>query len=143
MPTSENSVPIFVPIIEAIVWICLRDKRVLCTRTGGKDVFYMPGGKRESGESDWEALRREIQEELNVDLKPATVTEIMTVTDIAHGYPSPTKVRMKCFRADYGGAIAPSSEIEEIAWFSFADRDRCAPAAQKVLEGLYERQLID
>ncbi|WP_153009711.1 NUDIX domain-containing protein [Mastigocoleus testarum] len=51
-------------MIDALVWICIKDRQVLCTRTHGKDVFYMPGGKREDGESDWDGLFREIQEEV-------------------------------------------------------------------------------
>lgn len=51
-------------MIDALVWICIKDRQVLCTKTRGKDVFYMPGGKREDGESDWDGLFREIQEEV-------------------------------------------------------------------------------
>lgn len=129
-------------IVEAIAWICVQDRRVLCTRTKGKDVFYMPGGKLEVGESDWQALSREIREELSVDLVAGTLTEVTVVEAWAHGYSEQTQVRMKCFQADYRGAISPNSEIEEIAWFSFQDRERCAPAAQRVLEYLKKRQLI-
>lgn len=55
-------------VVDVIAWICIRDRRVLCAQTTGKDVFYFPGGKREQGESDWETLCREVQEELNVNL---------------------------------------------------------------------------
>ncbi|WP_308287346.1 NUDIX domain-containing protein [Actinomadura parmotrematis] len=40
--------------------------RVLSTRSRGKDVWYLPGGKREAGESDERTLLREIAEELAV-----------------------------------------------------------------------------
>jgi len=35
---------------------------VLSTRSKGKDTYYLPGGKRESGESDLDTLEREIDE---------------------------------------------------------------------------------
>ncbi|MGF1521706.1 MAG: NUDIX domain-containing protein [Leptolyngbyaceae cyanobacterium] len=130
-------------VIEAIAWICLQNRQVLCTRTRGKDVFYMPGGKLEPGESAWQALRREIREELSVDLVADTLTESIVVEAWAHGYSKQTRVRMKCFQADYRGEITPNSEIEEIAWFSLQDRKQCAPAAQKVLEYLNKHQLIN
>lgn len=126
-------------IVDVVAWICIRDRRVLCARTAGKDVFYLPGGKREPGESDWEALHREVQEELNVSLIAETFTEVMAVQEVAHGYTEPTQVTMRCFQADYRGEIMANSEIEEIAWLRYRDLDQCAPATQRVLEYLYQR----
>lgn len=54
--------------IDKVAWILVEDGRVLSTRSRGKDVWYLPGGKREPGESDLETLRREIGEELSVDV---------------------------------------------------------------------------
>jgi pimeloyl-ACP methyl ester carboxylesterase/8-oxo-dGTP pyrophosphatase MutT (NUDIX family) len=130
-------------IIDVVAWICIRDRQVLCARTTGNDVFYLPGGKREKGESDWEALRREVQEELNVSLIAETLTEVMVVQEVAHGYTEPTQVTMRCFGADYRGEIMANSEIEAIAWLRYIDLDQCAPATQRVLEYLYQRQWID
>lgn len=130
-------------IIDVVAWICIRDRQVLCARTTGNDVFYLPGGKREKGESDWEALRREVQEELNVSLIAETLTEVMVVQEVAHGYTEPTQVTMRCFGADYRGEIMADSEIEAIAWLRYIDLDQCAPATQRVLEYLYKQQWID
>lgn len=38
-----------------------------------KQIFCIPGGKREAGESDLQVLLREITEELTVTLLPATL----------------------------------------------------------------------
>ena len=130
-------------VVDVVAWICVRDRQVLCARTVGKDAFYFPGGKLEKGESDWEALRREVQEELNVNLIAETLTEVMVVQEVAHGYTELTQVTMRCFRADYMGDIIASSEIETIAWLSYRDLDQCAPATQRVLEYLYQQQWID
>jgi pimeloyl-ACP methyl ester carboxylesterase/ADP-ribose pyrophosphatase YjhB (NUDIX family) len=130
-------------IVDVVAWICIRDRQVLCARTTGKDVFYLPGGKREKGESDWEALRREVQEELNVSLIPETLIEVIVVQEVAHGYAQPTQVTMRCFQANYTGEIIANSEIEAIAWLNHIDLDRCAPATQRVLEYLYQQQWID
>lgn len=54
-------------IIDKLAWIAIDNKMVLSTRSFGKDKFYIPGGKREAGESDEQALLREIKEELNVE----------------------------------------------------------------------------
>jgi pimeloyl-ACP methyl ester carboxylesterase len=130
-------------VVDVVAWICIRNRQVLCARTMGKDTFYFPGGKREKGESDWEALSREIQEELNVSLIAETLTEVMVVQEVAHGYTEPTQVTMRCFQADYTGDIMATSEIEAIAWLRCSDVDRCAPATQRVLEYLYQQQWID
>lgn len=39
-------------LIDKIAWIFVKDRKILCTRNQGKDVWYFPGGKREVGESD-------------------------------------------------------------------------------------------
>ncbi|MGD1896301.1 MAG: NUDIX domain-containing protein [Phormidesmis sp.] len=129
--------------LDVLAWICLADRRVLCARTQGNEVFYLPGGKREQGESDWEGLSREVKEEISVDLIEATFVEALIVEEAAHGFVVPTWVKMKCFWAAYEGAIAPSAEIEEIAWLSMADIEKCAPANQRVLEYLFQQGLID
>ncbi len=107
-------------LIDVVAWICSRDRQVLCARTRGNNVFYLPGGKREKGESDWEALRREVQEELNVSLIAETLTEVMVVQEVAHGYTASTQVTMRCFEADYTGEIMANSEIEAIAWMRYS-----------------------
>ena len=39
----------------------------------GKTAFFTPGGKREAGETDEEALIRECKEELTIDLATETI----------------------------------------------------------------------
>jgi len=51
-----------VPVLDVLAWVVLRDDRMLTVRTRGRDAFYLPGGKREPGESDVAALRREVRE---------------------------------------------------------------------------------
>ena len=53
-------------IIDKLAWIELKDKSILSTKSYGKDKYYIPGGKREIGETDEQALIREINEELSV-----------------------------------------------------------------------------
>jgi len=60
-------------LIDKLAWIYLKDKKILMARSAGKDVFYISGGKRELGESNEEALRREVTEELTVVLRPPSI----------------------------------------------------------------------
>ncbi len=54
--------------IDKLAWLYIKDKQVLMARSKGKEKFYLPGGKREQGESDQQALMREVKEELGIDL---------------------------------------------------------------------------
>ncbi|MEK6909452.1 MAG: NUDIX domain-containing protein, partial [Candidatus Aenigmatarchaeota archaeon] len=74
-------------IIDKLAWVRIEDRKILVTRSKGKDVWYIPGGKREQGESDQEALIREIREELSVDLILETIKYVGTFKAQAHGKP--------------------------------------------------------
>ncbi len=60
-------------MIDKLAWLTFKEGQLLCARSHGKDIYYIPGGKREPGESDEAALVREIEEELAVTLKPDTL----------------------------------------------------------------------
>jgi hypothetical protein len=59
--------------IDKLAFVELKDRKVLETKSKGKDIWYIPGGKRDEGESDEQALVREIKEELNVEIDPTTI----------------------------------------------------------------------
>ena len=48
--------------------VLLKDRRFLVTRSKGKDFFIAPGGKVKTGESVRTALKRELKEELGIDV---------------------------------------------------------------------------
>ncbi|MCW2527867.1 MAG: mismatch repair protein MutT [Pseudonocardiales bacterium] len=128
--------------IEVVAWVCVRDNAVLSARTRGQSVFYVPGGKKEPGESDIAALVREISEELGVDLDPTSIEKVVDIEAPAHGVNSGRIVAMSCYSADpHGSSASPlaSAEIAEIAWLGLADRDRCAPADQILMNFLRDR----
>lgn len=60
-------------LIDKIALIYVKDKRILCTLSKGKDIYYLPGGKREKDESDTDTLLRECKEELNVEIIKDTI----------------------------------------------------------------------
>ena len=57
-------------LIDKIAWTYLDQGTVLSTRSNGKDVYYLPGGKRQPGETDIDTLTREIREELAACIDP-------------------------------------------------------------------------
>lgn len=59
--------------IDKLAWLEIQGNRILLTKSYGKDKYYIPGGKRELGETDAQALLREIHEELTVRIDPRTL----------------------------------------------------------------------
>jgi 8-oxo-dGTP pyrophosphatase MutT (NUDIX family) len=124
-------------IIDKVAWIRLRDGAVLSSRSRGRDVYYLPGGKREPGETDIDTLVREIREELSVTILADTAEHVGTFQARAHGHPAGTVVRMTCYTADFRGVLQPDSEIEEIVWLTHADRHRVSPVDQIIFAHLH------
>lgn len=123
-------------MIDTVAWVLVDDGRILCARSRGRDVFYIPGGKLESGETPHDALLREVKEELAVDLVPSTLRHFGTYAAQAHAQDEGVLVRMRCYTADHLGTPTASSEIEEISWFRYADIDRVAPVDQLLFHDL-------
>lgn len=122
--------------IDKVAWIHLEGGRILSTRSRGKDVYYIPGGKREAGEGDLDTLTREIEEELTVAIVRDSASFVGTFEAQAHGWPEGVSVRMTCYEADYRGELAPASEIAEVIWLGYGDRDRVAPVDQLIFDHL-------
>lgn len=129
--------------IDKIALIYIRNRRVLCTRSKGKDVYYMPGGKRERGETDSESLVRELREELSVELVTNTLKRMHVFEAQAHGRPPGTMLKMTCYTGEFNGVPKPSSEVEEIAWLDCADFDRLTDVGRLIFSWLKERKLIE
>jgi len=129
-------------MIDKLAWIHLVDKKVLCALSKGKDTYYLPGGKRENGETDQEALQREIREELSVEIIPETMQWIGIFEAQAHGKVDGVMVVMTCYSADYNGVLAPAAEIAEMAWFTHADKMKCSAVDQIIFEWLHDQNRL-
>jgi 8-oxo-dGTP diphosphatase len=138
--------------IDKLAWIYVKDRKILATRSYGKDAWYIPGGKRERGETDErergetdeQALIREVKEELSVDLLPETIKYLNTFRAQAHGKPEGVFVQMTCYSAEHKGEPKPSAEIEEIQWLdSSADPALLSPVDVIIFQYLKEKNLIN
>ena len=125
--------------IDKVAWLHVVDGQLLAARSAGKDTWYLPGGKREEGETDVETLVREIAEELSVQLDAASAQPAGVWEAQAHGRADGVAVRMTCYTADYVGELKPSSEIESFGWLTHADRERVSATVQLILDDLHAR----
>lgn len=129
--------------IDKLAWIHIKERQELGTRSKGKDTYYLPGGKREAGESDWQALEREINEELSVRLLQQSVNFVGQFCAQAHGKPEGVMVRMSCYAGEYDGTLAANTEIDELVWLKHDDRHKCSAVDVIILDWLKEKDLID
>lgn len=109
------------------------DGRVLTVRKRGTTAFMLPGGKREPGEADLQALSRELFEELGCDL--ASADHLGTFDAPAANEPD-TRVYGAIYLAKVGGRISAQAEIEELLWL-----DPARPPAVR-LAPLLERHVL-
>ena len=86
---------------------------MLIVRPRSKPFFINPGGKYKEDESPIECLTRELDEELKVKLASCNPYRTYEIGKAAHSnYP----LSLELYLVEIDGEIAPSSEIEEVAW---------------------------
>ena len=101
--------------INVVAAVIFKDDKVFATQRGYgefKDGWEFPGGKVESGESPEEALRREIREELEVDVNVGDL-----IDTIEYDYPT-FHLSMKCFACTIAGGSPHLLEYEAAKWLT-------------------------
>jgi len=101
----------------SVVAAVIRDNvgRVLLVRKRGTAAFMQPGGKRDAGESDVEALSREIVEELGCCIDKRTARSLGIFECAAANEPG-FQVRAAVYAVNIEGAIKPQAEIDQVVW---------------------------
>lgn len=100
-------------MIDKVGGVILKDKKKLVQRkNNNREECIIPGGKREGNETDFETLKRELQEELSVELVKAEY--IGTYQDIAVFSGKPLQVIT--YIATIKGEIKCNNEIKEAIW---------------------------
>ena len=100
-------------MIDKVGGIILKNKKILVQRKkNNREECIIPGGKRKDGESDFETLKRELYEELTVDLVSAEF--IGGYDDIAVF--SDESIHVQTYIAVVKGKIKCNNEIKEAIW---------------------------
>ena len=99
---------------------------LVVSKKAAPEVFYLPGGKPEPGESPERTLLRELDEELGV--VPSGLELLAEVEDVAalEGVP----MRMTVYAARLDGRPEPAAELAGMRWTDGGDSPgvRLAPA---------------
>lgn len=129
-------------VIDKVAFLYLKDGKILSTRSKGKDKYYIPGGKREAGETDIETLVREVKEELSVDIIESSAKLYGVFEAQAHGKAEGVIVKMTCYTAEYTGELKADSEIAEIVWLTTEDIESVSPVDKLIMADLHEKGLL-
>lgn len=144
---SLNSIDYYIEpsetIIDKLAWIHIVNKQILSTRSKGKEKYYIPGGKREEGETDAQALYREIKEELSVELLIPSLNFIGIFEAPADGKKPGVLVRMTCYSGLFEGKLLPDSEIEEMVWLNYKDKEMTSAVDHLIFDFLKETGALD
>ncbi|MGV8150560.1 MAG: NUDIX domain-containing protein [Candidatus Woesearchaeota archaeon] len=98
-----------------IAAIIIQDGKLLLLNGCGSKKFWTPGGGCEEGETDIICLKRELAEEINVELKSAKFFGEFYTKSF---YNQELDAMQRVYLVEIVGLPAPSSEIQNIKWFS-------------------------
>ncbi len=101
------------PLKDVVRIICLNDTRILLVLEVDDPNWKLPGGKIEPNETVWEAIKREISEELGVDLADKSAVKKIIKARIPH---SPDYRYIVKINLDLG-AIKPTKEVAQTGMF--------------------------
>lgn len=94
-----------------------KDGKILLGRSWKEEnLFKFIGGKPEEGESDIECLKREVGEEINVDLVEDSIKFLKEFEGPAYNHPD-LIIKVKLYKGEIIGEPVPSNEIVEVKYF--------------------------
>ena len=127
--------------IQVAAALIVREGRYLITQRradvhmGG--LWEFPGGKRESGESLEDCLRRELREELGIEISHPVLFRV-----IRHDYPEKS-VELHFFRCAIASGLPRPLGCEDLRWVAPEELDQfpLPPADQPLVEALCGERL--
>lgn len=130
-------------MIHKIAGIILKDRKFLAVKEYEMDILLMPGGRVEENEKPEETLRRELKEEMDVNL--ISMKPFGTFTDRTHD--NKDDLILETYFAEIQGNPTPNSEIEKFFWvdskFTDPQVSLSIPLKKYIIPKLLEMNLIE
>ena len=98
--------------------IIIQANKVLLVKGKGYPELWTPGGKMDEGETEKETLRRELKEEVDLDLQTNTFFKEYFLKS---PYNLDYMTKTRCFLAKVKGKPKPGHEIEKVVWYGKED----------------------
>ena len=123
-------------VVAGIIWqSAVIPRFLIAQRQKGKhlqDYWEFPGGKLETGESPWQALQRELREEINI--LPTRAAPFMRVY---YRYPQRNVLLDTWMIEEYSGEVA-ARERQALRWIAVSESDqyRLPPADIPIIEAI-------
>ncbi|MGN6129152.1 MAG: NUDIX domain-containing protein [Nocardioidaceae bacterium] len=110
---------------KVVVGALVREGRVLLVhrrsiKRARPDLWDLPGGVIEAGESELDALTRELHEELGVQIATGSVSHLCQLTARAPEAPALLSAWLVCEWQGTPANVAPE-EHDDIRWFDFEE----------------------
>lgn len=109
--------------MRVVAALLFRGRRILICQRRADGAFPLkwefPGGKVEEGESDVDALHRELREELAIE-----ITQCEFVCEHQHTYSSGLAVSLHFYKVTAFEGEAKNRVFEQIVWADIAELDR-------------------
>jgi 8-oxo-dGTP diphosphatase len=124
--------------------LLIRDNRLLLCKRYDSPIMLIPGGLTEKGETNEEALGRELKDELGLTLKSERLfREYAEKKALFHDYP----IRILAYLIDAEGEPQPDNEIEKSLWLDEFIYKNCiydlAPVCYSVIPDLEKAGHLD
>lgn len=118
--------------VEVVAAIIENEKKILCVQRGESKLPYIskkyefPGGKIESGETNQEALIREIKEELRIEIQ-----DLKYFLTVEHDYPD-FKITMHSYKCKVDNPTIHLSEHIDFKWLYLNEMENLDWAAADI-----------
>lgn len=104
-----------------IASLIVEDGKLLMLKGKGYKELWTPGGKIDIGESEEECLRRELREEIGVEISSLSFFKEYSGKSF---YKSNQITNQKIYIVSISGEIKPDAEIESFVWLTREDFDK-------------------